>query len=111
MKLNGGIRIGVWFISIQYLEIFTVTTNLLVNRFIYMATSFEPKLGHINKTIYKQVGWDCERFTDIVFGTRTGKYHIKLIGVSGCETSFSQARQNVEHKFQVAMEESACTCR
>jgi len=29
----------------QYLYTFTFTTNSLVNSFIYIATSFEPKLG------------------------------------------------------------------
>jgi len=31
--------------SLQYLQIFTITTNSLVNSFIYMVTSFYPKLG------------------------------------------------------------------
>ena len=30
-----------------YLKIFTITTNALVNNFIYMATSFDPKHGVI----------------------------------------------------------------
>ena len=31
-------------IEIKYLQIFTTTTNLLLNNFIYMATNFEPEL-------------------------------------------------------------------
>jgi hypothetical protein len=47
-------------------------------------------------------------FIDIVFCTPTGMFHVKLIGVSVLKNSFSQALQNVEHKLQVAMDESTC---
>jgi len=34
-----------WCSKVQYPEIFTITTNSLVNSYIYMVTSFDPKLG------------------------------------------------------------------
>jgi hypothetical protein len=35
----------VWSKHVQCLKVFTVTTNSRVNSFIYMTTSFDPKLG------------------------------------------------------------------